>query len=177
MSSTLYGFVQAMVLFPEVQKKAQEKLDRVVGKDRLPEMEDMDSLRYIRGCMKEPLHWMLTTVIGAVPHAVTKDDEYMGYLIPKGAGVLNNVYGIHHDPKRFPDPRRFDPDRYKDDLQSLCEAASNPDASNEARSLLVQVEGYASACLLRGGVCSWASRGCSEHLTFRLLWIRLLARV
>jgi cytochrome P450 len=128
-SSTLYGFVQAMVLFPEVQKRAQEELDRVVGKDRLPEMEDMDSLQYIRGCMKESLRWMPTTIIGAVPHAVTKDDEYMGYVIPKGAGVLNNVYAIHHDAKRFPDPRRFDPDRYKDDRQSLYEAASNPDAS------------------------------------------------
>jgi cytochrome P450 len=128
-SSTLYGFIQAMVLFPEVPKKAQEELDRVVGRDRLPEMPDMDSLQYIRGCMKESLCWMPTTIIGAVPHAVTKDDEYMGYLIPKGAGVLNNVYTIHHDPKRFPDPRRFDPDRYKDDRQSLYEAASNPDAS------------------------------------------------
>lgn len=44
-SSTLYGFVQAMVLFPEVPKKAQEELDRVVGRDRLPEMPDMDLLQ------------------------------------------------------------------------------------------------------------------------------------
>ena len=71
----------------------------------------MNSLQYIRGCMNESLRWMPTTAIGAVPHAVTKDDEYMGYLIPKGARVLNNVYAIHHDPKRFPDPRHFDPDR------------------------------------------------------------------
>lgn len=72
---------------------------------------------------------MPTTTVGTVPHAVTKDDEYMGYQIPKGTGALNNVYTIHHDPKRFPDPRRFGPDRYKDDRQSLYEAASNPDAS------------------------------------------------
>jgi cytochrome P450 len=66
-SSTLYGFFQAMVLFPEVQKKAQEELDRVIGKDRLPEMEDMDSLQYIRGCMKECLRWMPTTIIWRSP--------------------------------------------------------------------------------------------------------------
>jgi hypothetical protein len=41
-SSILYGFVQAMILFPEVQKKAQGQLDRVVGQGRLPEMEDTD---------------------------------------------------------------------------------------------------------------------------------------
>lgn len=128
-SSTLYGFVQAMVLFPEVAKKAQEELDRVVGKDRLPEMSDEPNLQYIRGCVKESLRWMPTTVLGAVPHAVTKDDEYMGYHIPKGAGVLNNVYAIHMDAKRFPDPKRFDPDRYKDDYLSLYDAAVNPDAA------------------------------------------------
>lgn len=72
-----------------------------------------------------------------------KDDEYMRYLIPKGAGVLNNVHAIHHNPKRFPDPRRFDPDRYMDDRRSLYEAASNPTHPNRTHSLLVQVEGYA----------------------------------
>lgn len=46
-SSTLYGFVQPIGLFPEVQKKAQEELDRIVGRDRLPEMPNMDSLQYI----------------------------------------------------------------------------------------------------------------------------------
>jgi cytochrome P450 len=155
-SSTLYGFVQAMVLFPEVEKKAQEELDRVVGRDRLPEMPDMDSLQYIRGCMKESLRWMPTTIVGAVPHAVTKDDEYMEYLIPNGAGVLISVYTIHHDPKRFPDLRRFDPDRYKDDRQSLYEVTKQqaiPMLPKETPSLSVQVEGYALACLLPRGAC------------------------
>lgn len=128
-SSTLYGFAQAMLLFPEVQKKAQNEIDRVVGTDRLPVMDDEPNLQYIRGCVKESLRWMPTTLLGAVPHAVTKDDEYMGYHIPKGAAVLNNVYTINMDPKRFPEPRRFNPDRYKDDFQSVYEAASNSDPS------------------------------------------------
>jgi cytochrome P450 len=128
-SSTLYGFVQAMVLFPEVQKKAQAEIERVVGHDRLPTMEDEPKLQYIRGCMKESMRWMPTTILGAVPHAVTEDDHYMGYLIPKGAGIMNNVYAINNDPKRFPNPRKFDPERYKDDFQTMAEAAINPDAS------------------------------------------------
>jgi cytochrome P450 len=126
-SSTLYGFVQAMVLFPEVQKRAQAEIDRVVGPDRLPTMDDEMNLQYIRGCMKESLRWMPTTILGAVPHAASADDTYMGYLIPKGAGVLNNVYTINMDPQRFPNPREFNPDRYKDDFQSLGESAANPD--------------------------------------------------
>lgn len=127
-SSTLYAFVLAMLLYPDVQRKAQEEIDRVVG-DRLPTMEDQDELQYIRACMKETLRWMPTTILGAVPHAVTKDDEYMGYVIPKGAGVLNNVWAIHMDPERHPNPRQFQPERYSHDTQSLYDSAANADAS------------------------------------------------
>lgn len=128
-SSTLYAFVQAMLLFPEVQQKAQEEIDRVVGSDRLPNMEDESDLQYVRACMKETLRWMPTTILGAVPHAVTQDDVYRGYLIPKGAGVMNNVWSIHMDPGRHPNPRKFDPERYADDRQSLADAAANPDST------------------------------------------------
>ncbi|OJJ54811.1 hypothetical protein ASPSYDRAFT_210517 [Aspergillus sydowii CBS 593.65] len=128
-SSTLYAFVQAMLLYPDVQRKAQEEIDRVVGPDRLPVMEDLDDLQYIRSCMKETLRWMPTTIMGAVPHAVTQDDEYMGYFIPKGAGVLHNVWAIGMDPKRHANPRQYNPDRFKDDRQSLGDAAANPDGT------------------------------------------------
>lgn len=128
-SNTLYGFVQAMVLFPDVQKKAQEEIDRVVGASRLPTMEDEPRMQYIRGCVKESLRWLPTAILGAVPHAVTRDDEYMGYKIPKGAGVLNNVWTIHMDPRRCPEPRKFDPDRFKDDFLNAAESASQSDPS------------------------------------------------
>jgi len=128
-SSTLYAFVQAMILYPEVQRKAQELIDRVIGDDRLPTMEDEQDLQYVRAIIKETLRWMPTTIMGAVPHATTQDDYYEGYLIPKEAGVVNNVWSIHMDPARHPEPRKFDPERYIDDLQSLGDAAANPDAS------------------------------------------------
>src|SRR5271156_3116177 len=53
---------------------------------------------------------------------------------------------------------------------------ATPTHPNGTLSLLVQVKGYPPACMLQRGVCSWASSGCSAHLTFRLLWIGLLAR-
>ncbi|RMJ17408.1 hypothetical protein CDV36_002920 [Fusarium kuroshium] len=126
-AATLVAFVQAMVVFPEVQKQAQQEIDRVCG-DRLPTMEDEPNLQYIRGCVKESMRWMPTDLLG-VPHAVTKDDEYMGYKIPKGASVIWNVWAIHMDPKRHPNPRVFDPTRYANDFQTAGEAAANPDPS------------------------------------------------
>ncbi|KIW99740.1 uncharacterized protein Z518_11153 [Rhinocladiella mackenziei CBS 650.93] len=127
-SSTLYAFVQAMLLYPNAQKKVQADIDNAVG-DRLPTMDDESNLQSVRACIKETLRWMPTTILGAVPHAVTKDDEYMGYLIPKGAGVMNNVWAIHMDPKRHPNPRTFDPERYIHDTQSLFDSATNADAT------------------------------------------------
>lgn len=49
----------AMLLYPEAQRAAQEELDRVVGKSRLPEIEDRESLPYITALVKEGLRWVL----------------------------------------------------------------------------------------------------------------------
>jgi cytochrome P450 len=72
---------------------------------------------------------MPTTILGAAPHATTADDIYKGFLIPKGAGVLNNVWAINMDPARAPNPRQFNPDRHKDDNLSLFDSAINPDGT------------------------------------------------
>lgn len=126
-SAILVGFVQAMVIYPDVAKTAQAELDRVCG-DRMPDLNDVPNLPYIRACAKESLRWMPGFMLG-VPHAVTQDDMYMGYRIPKDSTVIMNVWSVHNDPQRHPDPRRFDPSRYKDDHQTSIDAANNPDAT------------------------------------------------
>ncbi|KAG6840197.1 hypothetical protein C0991_008279 [Blastosporella zonata] len=71
-------FVLAMIHFPEAMVKAQTELDRVVGGDRMPEFDDMENLPYINALIKETMRWRPVAVFGAVPHAVTIDDEYNG---------------------------------------------------------------------------------------------------
>ena len=46
-----------MILYPEIQKKDQEEIDRVVGNHRLPDYSDKDSLPYITAMMKETFRW------------------------------------------------------------------------------------------------------------------------
>ncbi|KAH7311321.1 putative cytochrome P450 [Stachybotrys elegans] len=128
-ANTLIWFLCAMLLFPKVQERAKSELDRVVGTERMPLPEDEPNLHYIRGCVKESLRWMSTTVTGAMPHALLQEDYYMGFRLPKGAALMNNVYTIHRDPDRYPRPHEFDPDRFKDDRQSSYDAAVNSDVS------------------------------------------------
>ena len=80
-------FFLAMTLYPDVQKKAQDELTRVIGAERLPTFEDHDSLPYIQAILLECLRWMAVTPLG-LPHRVTVDDFYNGYFIPAGTLVI-----------------------------------------------------------------------------------------
>ena len=42
-----------MVIYPEVQAAAQRELDEVIGRDRLPELTDRDSLPYVNAILRE----------------------------------------------------------------------------------------------------------------------------
>ena len=53
-----------MVLYPEVQKKAQEELDSVIGNTRLPTIEDRSQLKYVEMVMQETFRWVPVTPVG-----------------------------------------------------------------------------------------------------------------
>jgi len=54
----------AMTLNPEVQRKCHEELDAVVGRHRMPNFDDYDSLIYIRAVVREILRWRPVDPIG-----------------------------------------------------------------------------------------------------------------
>ena len=45
-------FMLAMVIHPDVYRKLQEEIDRVVGKDRLPDLDDREILPYTECIIK-----------------------------------------------------------------------------------------------------------------------------
>ncbi|THH12927.1 hypothetical protein EW146_g7238 [Bondarzewia mesenterica] len=111
--ATLMTFFLTMLLHPEVQRKAQEEIDRIVGPNRLPEFNDRDQLPYVSNVVWECLRWNPVAPL-AVPHATTQDDVYNGYWIPKGTTLLPNVWGMFHDETKYPDAFAFRPERFED---------------------------------------------------------------
>ena len=64
-SSMIYFFL-ALVLFPEAQRRAQEELDAVIGRDRLPTFDDRPHLPYIEAMCKELMRWQMVTPMGMI---------------------------------------------------------------------------------------------------------------
>ncbi|CAE6425428.1 unnamed protein product [Rhizoctonia solani] len=106
-------FILAMALFPEAQAKAQSEIDEVIGPDRLPTFDDQPRLQYVQRLLLEVLRWQAPAPLG-VPHMCTKDDEYQGYHIPKGAIMIGNIWAFNQDGGRYKDPDTFNPDRFLD---------------------------------------------------------------
>ncbi|KAL5635231.1 hypothetical protein ACGC1H_003057 [Rhizoctonia solani] len=111
--SQLLMFLLAMVLHPDVQKKAQEELDTMIGTGRLPTHEDRTRLGYVDRMVQETLRWGPVGPL-ALPHTCFQDDTYKGYRIPKGAIVFGNVWAMTHDETVYKNPEVFDPDRFLD---------------------------------------------------------------
>lgn len=108
---TLTSFTLAMIMFPEVQQKAQDEIDRVIGSDRLPTLDDRERLPYVDAVVKEALRWWPVAPMG-FPHMATEDFDFKDHHIPKGALILPAVWWFLHDPEVYANPESFDPSRY-----------------------------------------------------------------
>jgi cytochrome P450 len=76
-----------MAMFPEVQKKAQAELDAVIGRERLPDFNDYDSLPYINAVVKETLRWQPVLPVGELlflgdeTHVIVQPALHKGFPI------------------------------------------------------------------------------------------------
>ncbi|HEX8853065.1 MAG TPA: cytochrome P450, partial [Pyrinomonadaceae bacterium] len=94
----------------EVERRLHEELDAVLAGGRLPTPEDLPRLRYTEMLVAEVMR--LYPPAWAVGRLAIRDYEVGGYVIPKGSLVLLSQYVMHRDARFFPDPERFDPERW-----------------------------------------------------------------
>ncbi|KAJ7445959.1 cytochrome P450 [Mycena galericulata] len=116
-SSYLSTLILALVAYPDARKKAHEEIDRVVGEHRLPTLDDLEHMPYIRAMILEA-HRFRPVLPLAIPHATIAPEEYQGYIIPKGAMIFVNTLmflfnnSSNHFLALYDDPEDFIPERY-----------------------------------------------------------------
>lgn len=98
-----------LALNPSARDRMLEEVDSVLG-DRTPTAADVPSLPWTSACFQEALRYF--SPIWVVPRTAIADDEIDGYRIPKGSTVLVPVNAVHHDPRFWHEPERFDPERF-----------------------------------------------------------------
>ncbi|KAF9449657.1 cytochrome P450 [Macrolepiota fuliginosa MF-IS2] len=124
--AALNNFVLLMTLHPQIQSKAQQEVDAIVGHDRFPNFSDKASMPYLTAVLKEVLRWRPVVPAG-MPHCSTADDVYRGYFIPKGSIIINNTWAILHNDQTFPNPDHFDPTRFLTSTGQLRKDVLDPE--------------------------------------------------
>ncbi|CAL1702684.1 unnamed protein product [Somion occarium] len=107
----LHRFVLCISCYPDVQTRAQEEIDGLIGFNRVPTSQDIEHLPYIQAIIKE-VHRFYTSGPLGIPHATTIDETIDGYFIPKGSTIFMNIYGIYHSEELYERPEIFNPERY-----------------------------------------------------------------
>ncbi|KAI6137179.1 cytochrome P450 [Pisolithus sp. B1] len=108
-SDTASYYFTAVALM--VLDAVQEELDNVIGRDRAPTFDDYNALPQIQAFMLECLRWRPVTTLGFAHRAQT-DIIYKNICIPEGAIVFGNHWAISRDANVYPNPDKFDPQRW-----------------------------------------------------------------
>ncbi|XP_037973711.2 cytochrome P450 18a1 [Plutella xylostella] len=116
--SSLLWMIVFMLRNPDVKRRVQEELDSVVGRERLPTIEDMPNLPYTETTILETLR-MSSIVPLATTHSPTKDVNLNGYKIPAGSQVVPLINCVHMDPALWDEPARFNPARFIDETGKI----------------------------------------------------------
>ncbi|GFX01696.1 cytochrome P450 4c3 [Trichonephila clavipes] len=99
-------------LHPDVQEKLQEEINKVFGEDidRDATEDDLNQLNYLNCVLMESSR--IYPVIPTFGRQAFEDTVICGHTIPKGASCFVMTYFLHRDVNVFPDPEKFDPDRF-----------------------------------------------------------------
>uniref|UniRef100_M3XLM1 Cytochrome P450 family 2 subfamily D member 6/pseudo n=1 Tax=Latimeria chalumnae TaxID=7897 RepID=M3XLM1_LATCH len=112
-TTTLRWALLYMVLYPDIQAKVHEEIDRVIGKDRDPTLKDQLEMPFTNAVIHEVQRSGDILPLGVL-HMTCKDAEVMGYFIPKRTLIMTNLSSVLKDEKLWEKPHQFYPQNFLD---------------------------------------------------------------
>ncbi|KAF2885094.1 hypothetical protein ILUMI_21097 [Ignelater luminosus] len=110
-TASMNSFVFIMLgMFSEIQDKVYEEVMDVLGSDRPVECKDLIKFVYLERVIKETMR--LFPVGPLLVRAITEDIELDNAVIPAGSSVVMFIMALHLDPEIWPNPKKFNPDRF-----------------------------------------------------------------
>jgi cytochrome P450 len=94
---------------PEVEARVHDEVDRVLA-GRVPNWDDLPQLQYTKQVLQESMR--VRPPVPVYARVSVEEDEIAGYRIPPDTMVMISPYVTHRLPEFWPDPERFDPDRF-----------------------------------------------------------------
>ena len=96
---------------PEKMTKARDELEEVLGKGGHVQESNISKLNYLRAIVKETLR-LHPSAPFLLPRKAKTNIEIYGYIVPKNAQILINVWAMGHDPSIWDSPNLFMPERF-----------------------------------------------------------------
>ncbi|KAK1419568.1 hypothetical protein QVD17_28761 [Tagetes erecta] len=111
-SSTIEWAMVELIHRPHILEKARLEVTKVMeNKKNIIQESDIARLPYLQAVIKETLR-LHPPIPFLVPHQAIRDVEIQGYLVPKNAQILCNVWAMGRDPKIWLHPEKFMPERF-----------------------------------------------------------------
>ena len=110
-ATTLQWAIAYLATYPQVQRRLQEEIHDVIGRNCLPSLKDKSDLPFVRATITETLR-LASIAPMLAPHKTTVATTLQGYDIPKDTDVVFNAWAMQHDPQTWENPTQFDPSRF-----------------------------------------------------------------
>uniref|UniRef100_A0A7M4FIH5 Cytochrome P450 2W1-like n=1 Tax=Crocodylus porosus TaxID=8502 RepID=A0A7M4FIH5_CROPO len=111
-ATTLQWTILLMMKYPEIQKKVQEEIGRVVEPGSRATYEDRRRMPFTNAVIHEVQRFI--TLLPHVPRCTAVDTHFRGYLIPKGTTVIPSLTSVLLDKTQWETPYEFNPNHFLD---------------------------------------------------------------
>ncbi|XP_043945727.1 cytochrome P450 2K1-like isoform X2 [Protopterus annectens] len=110
---TLRWSLLLMAKYPEIQKKVQNEIDKVVGSERFPSTKDRKNLPYCNAVIHEVQRFSNVVPL-SLQHETAADVHFRGYFLPKGTQVIACIGSALYDKTQWATPDKFNPSHFLD---------------------------------------------------------------